>query len=607
MRTSNRGYRGWAAAVALAALALSCTDSYLYDPKMEGAVPADRAVAVAGDFCTPASNAVTRPIKILLVMDASQSMAVNDPDGTRATAMIDLMNNLPNDPEVYISVLLFAGSTSAWLTSDNTSRFDELDMLSQNYRTQLAQRLLNFTVPGTMANRDSTDFVKPLADIYALITRDIADTRLAAQQAGKSDTRARYTVIFLSDGEPTKNQDDQLLCQDAVTRIRDLKDLAEDVTFNTVHVFEPTAPIASTKCDLDGGITNSVAGTTSMNCRPFATLPPGQCPLFQVNQDAARLERMAELGGGEFRDFRNNEPINFLSFKFGQTRRTYEFDKLVVSNFTAPPDSPADAGDTDGDGLTDMEEADAGTLPWVVDTDGDGFSDGVEVHFATLGASFNPLNVALPDGGGLDPGCPPELRGVDSDCDGLLDCDEQIIGTNSQRVDTDDDGIPDAVEWKLGGQPSGNDLSQDPDTDSLKNGDEMLMHTNLKVADASKLSVTGYRYTVEKNGPVNDQGQQCFTFRVDNVLLAPTWADTRDAGNPDGGAPLVRKGEGYNDIYVSISMKPGDDPNGHTLIRQFRYDTARYPVGGIKLPADGVVRVHDADLVEACGLTQTGP
>jgi len=598
----------WLGAAALAVLlSFSCTDSYLYDPKVEDQIPADRTMAVAGDFCTPPSNAVVRPIKILLVMDASQSMSVNDPDGTRAQAMIDLMSTLPDDPEIYISILLFAGSTSAWLTSDNTPRFDELDMLSSTYRTLLAQRLLNFTVPGNMTNRDSTDFVKPLSDVYALVTRDIADTRIAAQMSGKGgETLARYTVIFLSDGEPTKNQDDQLLCGDAVTRIRDLKDLAEDVTFNTCHVFEPTAPIASTKCDLDGGTINSVAN--QMNCRPFATLPPGQCPLFQVNQDAARLERMAELGGGEFRDFRNNEPINFLNFNFGQVRRTYEFDKLVVANFSAPPDSPPDAGDTDSDGLLDAEEIDAGTIPWVVDTDGDGFSDGVEVHFSTLGAAFNPLNVMLPDGGGLDPGCPPELRGVDSDCDGLLDCDEQIIGTNSLRVDTDDDGIPDAVEWKLGGQPSGNDLAQDPDTDSLKNADEMLMHTDLKIADASKLSVTGYRYNVQKNGPVNDLGQQCFNFRVDNVLLEPTWEDTRDAGNPDGGAPLFApRGAGYNDIYVSLSMKPGDDATGHTLMRQFRINTTRYPVGGIKLPSDGVVTVHDSDLVEQCGVTQTGP
>ena len=99
-----------------------------------------------------------------------------------------------------------------------------------------------------------------------------------------------------------------------------------------------------------------------------------------------------------------------------------------------------------------------------------------------------------------------------------------------------------------------------------------------------------------------------FTVFVDNVLLEPTWADTRDAGNPDGGAPLFTpRGAGYNDIYVSVSMKPGDDPNGHTLIRHWRNTKSRYPVGGIKEPSDGVLTVHDSDLVEACGVSQTGP
>src|ERR1700690_1289898 len=113
MRSSNSNrldvMRRVCVLVFAALLTGSCSDSYLYDPKVEDEVPADRTLAVAGDFCTPPSNAVVRPIKILLMMDASLSMAVNDPDGTRATAMIDLMNNLPDDPEIYISVMLFAG------------------------------------------------------------------------------------------------------------------------------------------------------------------------------------------------------------------------------------------------------------------------------------------------------------------------------------------------------------------------------------------------------------------------------------------------------------------------------------------------------------------
>ncbi len=45
--------------------------------------------------------------------------------------------------------------------------------------------------------------------------------------------------------------------------------------------------------------------------------------------------------------------------------------------------------DTDGDGLTDVEEGEIGTNPTLADTDGDGISDGVEVANSDLG--FNPL------------------------------------------------------------------------------------------------------------------------------------------------------------------------------------------------------------------------
>jgi hypothetical protein len=273
----------------------------------------------------------------------------------------------------------------------------------------MTRTLLNFRNPSNAPNRDSTDFVKPLSDIYSLINADIARSRLAPGGA-QALAQARYSLIFLSDGHPTNNQDDELLRGDAVVRVRQLRDLVEDVRVNTVHVFNPAQPVSSI-CDLTGD---------------------GGCPLLIINQDADRLERMSQLGGGNFRDFRNNEAINFLDFSFGQVRRAFIVKELVAANFSAPPRSPIGVADTDGDRLTDEEEADVGTDPNKVDTDGDGFSDGVEVHFARQGVDFDPTQIALPDGGGLDPGCPPALRGIDNDCDGVLDCDEQFIGTNAK-------------------------------------------------------------------------------------------------------------------------------------------------------------------------------
>ena len=590
------------AAFLVAALFGACTGTYLYDERRENQVPRDRTLTLEGSFCTPSPNAVVRPIKILIAMDASQSMNITDPNGSRAQAAVDLLDNLPQEPEISFVVMLFAGSTTAWLSKSGLVQFDRVVDYSQSDKNLLRQRILNFAAPGGMANRDSTDFVKPLSDIYGLINRDIAQNRL---MRGNDETRARYSVIFLSDGQPTNNQDDELLCGDAVRRIRQLKDLADDVKVNTVHVFIPTQPLASTACVFDGGVSVPIGGSTC----GIPDLPPGACPLLIVSQNADRLDRMSILGGGDFRDFRNSEPINFLNFRFGQVRHTFIFDKLVASNFSAPAGSPLDAGDADSDGLMDLDELREGTLPWVADTDTDGFSDGVEVWARdTRGGKFTPNQVPLPDGGGLDFGCPVELRGVDSDCDTLTDCDEQIIGTNAQRVDSDDDGISDAVEFKLGSQPSSKDLSQDPDNDRLPTGDELTMHMNPLKVDSDNLSVTGYRYELTKQGGLDGEGRQCWNFRISNVALADTMADSRDAGNPDGGADLPRVGQGFNNIFLSYSMTPGDDPTGKSVLRTFRYTAARFPVGGIKSPHDGIIRVRPEDFVTGCrSATQSSP
>src|SRR4051812_17927777 len=401
------------------AAAVACSDSFLFDDRRTDKIPVDRAITVQGELCTPSANDVVRPIKILIAMDASQSMRVTDPDGTRATAAVQLLDSLPQDPEIHVAVMLFAGSTTVFLGlppdgGTGGSQFKSLTRMDPAERQLIRSQILNFTAVGP--NRDSTDFVKALADIYATISDDIAITRADPTKSAYA-ARSRYSVIFLSDGHPTICQDALLVQGDsnACTRLRQLTDLAEDVRLNTVHVYSPTQP-PSTVCDLTGP-----PGTCGV---------PTLCPALIINQDAERLQTMAALGGGDFRDFRNGEPINFLNFKFGQVRRAYQVKDLVVANLSAPPGSPDKQADTDNDGITDEQERMLGTDPLKKDTDGDGFSDGVEVFFSARGASFNPLGMVLPDGGGGDPGCPPPLRGVDSDCDGLFDCDEHILSGN---------------------------------------------------------------------------------------------------------------------------------------------------------------------------------
>jgi hypothetical protein len=111
-------------------------------------------------------------------------------------------------------------------------------------------------------------------------------------------------------------------------------------------------------------------------------------------------------------------------------------DAWTVKYFGHPTGQASDKSratdDPDGDGLTNLQEYQAGTNPLKADTDGDGLSDGAEVNTTHT----NPL-------------------APDSDGDGLSDGDElNKYRTNPLLADSDGDGFPDALEVKLGSDPN---------------------------------------------------------------------------------------------------------------------------------------------------------
>ncbi len=90
--------------------------------------------------------------------------------------------------------------------------------------------------------------------------------------------------------------------------------------------------------------------------------------------------------------------------------------------------------DTDGDGLTDEEEAQLGTNPTNPDSDADGLLDGAEVYTY-----------------GTDP------KNPDSDGDILTDGEEvNVHGTDPLQTDTDTDGFDDKAEVDAGSDPTDN-------------------------------------------------------------------------------------------------------------------------------------------------------
>ena len=123
--------------------------------------------------------------------------------------------------------------------------------------------------------------------------------------------------------------------------------------------------------------------------------------------------------------------------------------------------------DTDGDGLTDAEEAALGTDPNDPDSDADGLNDGAEVAAGTDSLDPDTDGDGVNDGDEIANGTDP--LDSDSDGDGVSDGDEAANGTDPLNSDSDGDGVSDGDEVANGTDP----LDSDSDGDGVLDGDDV--------------------------------------------------------------------------------------------------------------------------------------
>lgn len=237
------------------------------------------------------------PEKFVFFFEASPSMAVSDPTGARLLALQQTLDALPNDARISVAVMAFASTTVAVFNPTGLLEFTPMPDLTPSERASAVMRVGNFVPPGTLP--PTRDWAHGLATLYEFLYRDT----MRALTVGAPP--ARYTVVFVSDGSPSSNQDDELLCGDAVGRLRWLATSALDVRFHTVHLFAPTQPPSPT-CTEDAGVSSS----GSPCALPQLSQPV--CPKRQVDLNAERLRRMALLGGGRSLDVRQT-PVDFSS------------------------------------------------------------------------------------------------------------------------------------------------------------------------------------------------------------------------------------------------------------------------------------------------------
>ncbi|MDO6524085.1 hypothetical protein Q4519_00180 [Motilimonas sp. 1_MG-2023] len=166
--------------------------------------------------------------------------------------------------------------------------------------------------------------------------------------------------------------------------------------------------------------------------------------------------------------------------------------------------------DLDADGLTNLQEFKRGSRPDLVDTDLDGEPDGTDVVPNNALYKHDQDGDGLPDTWEMIYGL--DVHGAydahhDFDADGLTNLQEFKLGSSPINPDSDNDGVPDAIDfapinprykidqdkdgmplsWELANQPLSDDMPDDAkddfDADGLTNLQEFLAGTNPNLTD----------------------------------------------------------------------------------------------------------------------------
>jgi len=228
--------------------------------------------------------------------------------------------------------------------------------------------------------------------------------------------------------------------------------------------------------------------------------------------------------------------------------------------------------DTDGDGLTDADEAQLhDTDPWAVDTDGDGLTDAAEIDdYLTDPVDADTDQDGLEDGlesiVGTDP------LASDTDTDGLLDSEELDLGSDPTASDTDGDGLADGEEASTGTDP----LDADTDRDGLSDAEEVdVFETDPAVADTDDDGLSdGIEVLMELDPTSPDSDLDGLEDGDELSLGTDPLQDDTDGGGLDDGVEIAEGLDPLNPYDDDLDEDP--DSDGLTNGEEDEHRTDRY-------------------------------
>jgi hypothetical protein len=553
----------------------SCTDAGL-QPMPQEIQTYDDKLQISGEFCTNPADEVSFPVKLLIVMDQSASLQCTDPNNARLDALNRAGSELDALPNVEFGVVGFA----SW---SNITEF------SNRWGDASAALSLDEGSDGP-----ATDYQGALSTVLRVLEQDMID-------AGPAEVaRSKYIILFLSDGipEPRCNagcdDDDDLLYGVCNTSEEIPDDVYVDM-YSECPEYNQSPQIMQKVQDIIS--LGDTYGAGEMKLHSIFLFAPENIVTAQCGDVAEQfgyvreeaeplLRKMADEGMGTFRDVNTTEEIDFLDFDYESLQARYDMKEFFAINMNVVPGETGVLIDSDGDGLGDDEEFEAGLTRLSQDSDGDHFSDLLEYRYAKKG--FDPKDPEIPS-----IGC--SLTN-DSDGDGLRDCEERFLKTDELLVDSDGDRIPDGVEFRLGLNPTEADTSRDHDFDNARSGEEVRVGTNPLVLDEEGMLVNKIIYSVNP-GNVGPQETQCYNFEIQNLTLVPTM-----------NLPDERGKKGTNRIYIYAGEEPmnsaGTRGRYHVACVEARYlgETYKNPASGMirNLPAERFVDLELFDPERHC-------